>query len=196
MRKHILLFVAALIAGPVLTACQTPPTQRFPEISFANLHPINLEVASVKVASRFQPTFQAPNVEHQFPIQPQAALQRWAQDRLKSMPGGRDGATFTIVDASVKEVQLETDKDLKAKFTKEQSQRYELRLEAIVEVFDGRGLSAGHAQAAVVRTKTVREDSSLNDREKVWYEMTEAAMNDFNAEMEKNIRQYLRTWAR
>lgn len=196
MFKRILLLAAALLAGPVLTACDTPRVQRFPDITFTHEPVISLNVATVQVSSRFQPTFQAPNAEHLFPVQPQAAMQRWAQDRLKAVPGGRDGATFTIVDASVKEVQLETDKDLKAKFTKEQSQRYELRLEGLLQIFDGRGVSAGQVEATVSRTRTVREDASLNDREKLWYEMTEAAMKDFDAEMEKQIRRYLSNWVR
>ena len=42
-----------------------------------------------------------------------------------------------------------------------------------------------------MRTRTVREDASLHDRKRIWFEMTEALMKDFNAEMEKNIRQHL-----
>ena len=41
------------------------------------------------------------------------------------------------------------------------------------------------------RSRTVREDASLNDREAVWFTMTEALLNDFDKELEKNIRQYL-----
>lgn len=193
---RILLFVAALLAAPVITACDTPRAQTFPDITFANLHPITLDVANIQTANGFRSTMAAPNAEFRFPVQPQAAMQRWAKDRLRTTGTGRDGAVFTIVDASVKEVQLAIDQDLKAKFTKEQSQRYEMRLEARLEIFDGRGLSAGNVAGTVTRSQTIREDASLNDREKIWYEMTEAAMKDFNAEMEKNIRQYLGTWAR
>lgn len=196
MNTRILFLVAALLAVPVLTACETPRAQTFPEITFASLHPIMLDVANIQTASSFRSTLAAPYVEHQFPAQPQAAMQRWAKDRLRTTGTGRDGAVFTIVDASVKEVRLAIDQDLKAKFTKEQSQRYELRLEGKLEIFDGRGLSAGNVGATVSRFTTVREDASLNDREKTWYDMTDAAMKDFNAEMEKNIRQHLGIWAR
>jgi hypothetical protein len=196
MFKRILILAAAFLAGPVLTACDTPRVQRFPDITFAHEPAIALNVANVQVSSRFQPTFQAPHAEHLFPVQPQAAMQRWAQDRLKAASGTGDTAVFTIVDASVKEVQLAIDKDLKAKFTKEQSQRYELRLEGMLQVFDGRGASAGQVETTITRTRTVREDSSLNDREKAWYEMTEAAMKDFDAEMERQIRRHLGNWAR
>jgi hypothetical protein len=37
------------------------------------------------------------------------------------------------------------------------------------------------------RSRTVPEDVTLNDREKVWFEMTEALMNDLNASLERQI---------
>ncbi|MCH8213764.1 MAG: hypothetical protein IIC54_06800, partial [Proteobacteria bacterium] len=43
----------------------------------------------------------------------------------------------------------------------------------------------------VSRSRTLREDASINDRERMWFDLIEALMRDFNAELEKNIRQYL-----
>jgi hypothetical protein len=42
----------------------------------------------------------------------------------------------------------------------------------------------------------VAADATLNDRERVWFNMTEQAMADLNASLEKSIPQYLRTYLR
>jgi hypothetical protein len=34
----------------------------------------------------------------------------------------------------------------------------------------------------------VREDITINDREKVWFEMLEQAMNELNTELERQIK--------
>ena len=47
----------------------------------------------------------------------------------------------------------------------------------------------GYATAAATRSRSVAENISLNDRERVWYEMVEQMMNDVNAELDRQIRQ-------
>jgi hypothetical protein len=40
-----------------------------------------------------------------------------------------------------------------------------------------------------VRSITVPEDASLNERERTWYELTEKLMNDMNTQLEETLRQ-------
>ncbi len=46
------------------------------------------------------------------------------------------------------------------------------------------------------RTHTVAADATLNDRERLWFDMTEGTMKDLNAQLEKNIPVYLRAYLR
>jgi hypothetical protein len=187
-----LKFLALTVLLPIaLAACETPsPEQKLPGLSYAHLGPLRLNVARVDVASEYKAPLQAPNVDHQFPTTPEAALRQWAADRLQ--PAGRDDmARFLIVDAAAIEIRLKRDTGLKGTFKKEQSERYDVSVEATLEIFDSRGFRRGFATARAKRTRTVPEDITLNQREKVWFEMTEAVMNDFNAELERNIRRHL-----
>ncbi|MBL6936164.1 MAG: hypothetical protein ISR48_12220, partial [Alphaproteobacteria bacterium] len=45
--------------------------------------------------------------------------------------------------------------------------------------------------AHAVRTQTVAEDSTLDERERVWFAMTEALMKELNATLEANIPKHL-----
>jgi hypothetical protein len=42
----------------------------------------------------------------------------------------------------------------------------------------------------------VREDITINKRERIWFDLTEALARDFDAAMEKNMRQHLGRWIR
>ena len=183
--------VLASLVALVLAACQTPPpAQRLPELTYGHLDRLNLDVAALEVVSEFRSPMKAPHVEHLFPTPPQTALERWAADRLEA--AGRQGiARFVIKDARGTATPLAIDKGLARAFTKEQSVRYEARVEAFLEIVDERGFRKGFASARVSRTRTLGEDATLNERDKAWFDLTEAVMRDFNAEMEKNIRQYL-----
>lgn len=184
--KRIFLLGAVLSVG----ACAANPVQTLPELSYGHLSPLRLDVAVVRVVSTYKAPLAAPNVDHLFPTPPQKALRRWAADRLKAT--GKGGmAKFIIIDASVRETPLTMKEGLKGAFTKQQSERYEARIEARLEITGPARGQSGFAAARVSRSRTVREDITLNERAKIWFDLTEALMRDFNAEIEKNIRQYL-----
>ncbi|MCH7935984.1 MAG: hypothetical protein IH994_02695 [Proteobacteria bacterium] len=189
----------ALIVLPVLVlglaACETPvPEQSLPELTFAHLKPIKLNVATIEVVSHYKQPLKPPNVEHLFPTPPLRALRRWAGDRLKAV-GKSGSARLIIKKASAVETVLKKKTGFTATFTKQQSQRYDLSVEATLEIFaDGR--PRGRASAHATRFSTVREDASINTRQRLWFDLTEALVRDFDVEMENNIRRHLGAWIR
>ena len=194
MNKMRRVFRAALIVlalGMTLAACEaTVPVKTFPELTYQHLGKIKLDVASIDVVQAYKPPMKAPNVEHRFPTSPMTALSRWGHDRL--IAGGDKGyARFSILDAAVRETALAMKEGIKGAFTKDQSERYDAALEARLELFDGTGKSLGFVDAKTSRSVTVREDATVNDREKAWFDLTESLMKDINTELEKNISAYL-----
>ena len=187
----------ALIVLPVLVlglaACETPVVeQSLPELTFAHLKPIKLNVATIEVVSEYLPPLRPPNVEHLFPMPPLKVLRRWASDRLKAV-GQSGSARLVIHKASAVESVLKKNTGFTAAFTKQQSHRYDLAVEATLEIFaDGR--QKGHALAHATRFSTLREDASINKRQRIWFDLTEALVRDFDAEMENNIRRHLGAW--
>ncbi|NQV83010.1 MAG: hypothetical protein HQ494_04240 [Rhodospirillales bacterium] len=184
--------VLAVVFALGLVACETPvQTQKMANLTFGHLKPIRLDVAKIEVVSHYQPPLRAPNVEHLFPTPPAAALKQWAKDRLRAV--GRSGtARLVIVNAGAVESRLAQKTGLTATFTKQQSQRYDLAVEARLEITSpiGRGQTSAHAS----RFTTVREDITLNIRERTWLDLTEALVRDFDVAMEQNMRQHLGRW--
>ena len=190
--KRFAVVVLPAVLALALAACETPvQVQKFSEMTFTHLAPIALDVAAVEVVARYQPPMKAPHVDHLVPTPPIKAIRQWAADRLK--PVGRSGTAQLVVHAaSVVETALEQKTGFKAAFTKQQAQRYDFLIEASLEVADGS--RRGRAEARVSRFITMREDASLNERDRIWFKETEAMMADFNAELERNVRQYLGGW--
>jgi len=154
---------------------------------------LSLDVAKLETMSSYTPPMSAPNVDHLFHTSPAGALGRWAKDRLRAV--GKNGfARFTIIEASVTETQLDMKKGIIGAFTKDQSERYDAVLEAKLEIFDDSDLSVGFARAKATRSVTVREDSSVNQREQAWFHLTEELVRDIDAELQKNISMYLSRW--
>ena len=172
-------------------ACSVPPPDTsFPEITYKHRPPIRFDVREVVVQRDYTPPLKAPNVDHLMPNPPVVLAITWAQDRLAAA-GGSGRLLFRIVDASVVETELHHDSNLQDLFTVSQSERYDAHLAIEVELVDDNGFTRASVTGEADRSITLPEDSSLHEREKVWFKLAETVMNDLDAELEKTLHQYM-----
>jgi hypothetical protein len=193
---RIPVFSAVIAAFLALAGCATE-VQRpgFSRISFAHLQPISLNVARIEVENLYVPPATRPNVEHEFPVSPAAVASNWGRDRLRAV--GQTGIARVIVRrASVIEVPLKRSTGVKGAFTRDQSERYDAIIDMAVELRDANGDIRVAAESTAKRSRSVSENISLNDREKVWFEMTEAMMSDLNTALENQVRIHMKEWIR
>jgi hypothetical protein len=184
-----LIAICVTLAAALAGCASAPPVQRFPELTYGHLGVMRFDAARVEVASEYQPPLRAPNVDHVFPTPPERVMRRWAQDRLAASGAGDRFVRFVILDAKVTETNLPRTTGVTGAFTRDQSQRYDLTMAAAIEVREERGnFRSGYATASTSRSRTVREDITINDRDKVWFEMLEQAMNELNTELERQVR--------
>lgn len=190
------ILAMAGVAGGLLAACATPdPEPVFPELSYAHFGTISLDVARIEVKRAYVQPSKKPNVEHLFPVNPLATAERWAKDRLRAA-GPTGVALVTISQASVVEVPLPRTKGVRGLFTKDQSERYDGLIEITIRILGQDGRERASVMSRAQRSRTVAEDLSLIEREKVWFELTEAMMNDLNAALQRQINEHLRAFIR
>jgi len=184
--RRLALCVPLLFA---LAACASePPPPRFPDISFKGEPPILLDVARVELVTTFQPSFAPPEVEHEFAVPPQRALENLCKDRLQAIaPASRRVARFTIVDAKVVDTPLPLKEGLKADFTNQQAQRYDGQVEIRLDIYDENGIVVRTATARASRSRTVDQDITPNARDRVWYEMSDELAHAADQVLEQYI---------
>ncbi|MGE5515350.1 MAG: hypothetical protein ACM31D_05960 [Bacteroidota bacterium] len=184
----------ALLCALTLAACENkPPVQKLPEISFADKRPFMLDVGQLEIVPEYISPGKRPNIEHLMPVSPENATVRWAQDRLR--PVGRSGfARVVIKDAKVVEVPLKTDKGFTGMFKQEQEERYDASLDVAIQILDERHMPVADVVARATRTRTVPEGVSLNERDRVLYEISESLIRDIDTQMDGLIRSYLNRW--
>ena len=188
--------VALAAVAVMVVACETGSVQpHYPMITFSHLAPVNLDVAAVEYVDQYVPPQDAPNVDHLFPVPPSTVARLWAHDRLLAT-GVTRRARVVLVAASVTETPLAKTKGLTGTFTIDQVARYDATAEMRVEIVTDAGVVEGRANAIATRSRTVPEDITLNQRDQIWFEMTEALMRDLDAELVKNIRLHLGRWVR
>jgi len=67
-------------------------------------------------------------------------------------------------------------------------------VEAQLEILNADGRLIQLASARATRSRSVMEDAKPEERERVWFELLEALMKDFDKEMERAIRLYMDPW--
>jgi hypothetical protein len=190
-RTFLLLPSIALLA-----ACDTPPMrQSFATLTFQDRPQIRLDVAQIEIVQVYRAPGVAPHVDHLFPQKPADVAAAWGRDVLRPV-GERGMATYTILDASATETALPRTTGLTQTFKTEQSERYDLHIEVKLELGNPLLRTTGIATASATRSQTVAENTTLNQREAVWFQMTESAMRELDQKLEAAIRDKLRVFVR
>lgn len=190
------LAIATLLMTAALAGCaKAPPNPVYPEITFQHLNPLYLNVGEIKIVDEFRPPLKLPHVEHELPVSINQSLRNWVRDRLRTTGNSGAVATITIKDASAVEKSLQKETGLKGVITKDQSELYEFHLLVELKITEISGSSA-FVTAEAIRTKSVPEGITLNQREKMYFTQVEALMRAFDPEMEKNIRTFMGAYLR
>ncbi len=193
-RTRIAAFAALAALG--LAGCESPvPRAQFPQLAYRHLPAFSLDVARIEVVDEYAAPGARPNVEHLFPIVPARVMERWAGDRLRAV-GATRRAVFHIRTASVVETSLRRMGGVRGAFTTEQTERYDAVLDVMVEIVGGDGRREAVVESRAERSRTVPEDITLNDREKMWFELVESLMTDLNASLDRQIRANFGTYLR
>jgi hypothetical protein len=192
-RGLLILLFATLLAG-----CDTPPSREsFPKLTYGYLPPYRLAVQNVEIVNAYRSPMTSPNVEQDFPVSPAGTAAQWGRDRLIA-EGGRDRAVYTVQRGDPVEVHLAQGDSggMLSDFTESQSERYDLNIAVQLQIIDPTGRVTASVDAKATRSRTVADDATLNERERVWFQLTEAAMKDLNASLEKSIPLYMQSYLR
>jgi hypothetical protein len=192
MRNATLIFLWALLGG--LAGC-SEYRQTTPELNFAHLPRIVLDVREAQIDSRYRSPGTPSHIEQTVKPTPEAALIRWAQQRLRS-DGTQNIARFTILSAPLTAENLRKSSGLTGALTTEPEQRWTVTVEAQLEILDESGRRLDGYTAKVTRTRDVLEGLTYEERDRFWYDLLSATMAEFDAEMITGIRQYAAPWLR
>ncbi len=182
------MLIVAGLAAP-LAACdnEPPPRQNFADLHFTNEPPLRLAVASIEINDEYRPNFDPPHYEQRFPIPLPHVADNWARDRLRAV-GTSGRAVAVIIDASAVEISLPKESGISATFTDQPDTQYNARVGIRVEARDDRGGTARMAEAHAERSVTTVEGTTLDERDRMLYQMESELMTELDRQLETQIR--------
>ena len=157
------------------------------------MKPISLGVVKIELTSISNSNKNSETLGNRFPISPHSALKKWALHRLQ-LAGNAGTARFLIIKANVTETKLNRDKTITGLFKQEASERYDASVEGRLEILDKQGSLLAAVNSSANWSQTVREDTSLTERRRIWFSMIEKLMARFNDNLEELIQRYLKKY--
>ena len=182
-RRQFILTGFSLGAGLTLISCAPPPeAPAFPDIRFTGEPPLMLQASQIEIRTVYRPG----DADNAYPVSPLRAIQNWARDRLRA--NGQGGpARFTIADATAKVTDLPVKGGVSGAFTDQVSQKYDIGLDAALEVLDTTGVVVRSARVTVSRSATVLQSATANERARTRYNMVRDMMSEFNSQAQQRI---------
>ena len=182
-RRQFILTGLWVGSGLTLVACAPPPeSPSFADIRFTGEPPFMLQASQVEIRTLYQPG----DAENAFPVSPLRAIQNWARDRLRA--SGQGGpARFTIADATARIADVPVRGGVTGTFTDQVSQKYDVAIDAALELIDTTGVALRSARVTVSRSATVLQSASANDRARTRYGLVRDMMADFDAQAQARI---------
>ena len=193
MRTATLIMIAVFGVGG-LGGC-VEKTQPVPELTFAHSSPILLNVRVAEIDSKYRSPGAPPNIEQTVNPTPEAALIKWAQQRLRSV-GTENVARFTILNAPLTADPLAKTSGFVGAFSTEPGQRWTVTVEAQLEILDESGNRLDGYTAKVTRSRDIAEGLTYEQRNRFWYDLLSVTMSEFDSQMDNGIRQHTGRWLR
>jgi hypothetical protein len=185
--------IAAATMALLLTGCETEvPARSFPDIGFLHKQPYKLDVATIEVEKQ-PPSSEPDSIVHELPVSLSAVAEKWARQRLTAA-GTNGTAIVRIVKATVVEEELAKTGGIRGAFTTDQTERYTGDLAISLSLTNDHG--QGNVQASARKIRTIAEDATLAEREKLWFDMVETLAREVDDEMDRQIGAHLTEFLR
>jgi hypothetical protein len=172
--RRAALTALSLCLPALLTACGgSPAPTSFTPLIWDYLPRLKLNVASIDIDDSWTPGNGRREQGSLAPTPPGDALRKMAEDRL--LAAGTSGrAVFVIDDASIVQSR----------------DKYAGTFAVHLDISTSDGTRSGYAEARVLRTRNIDDDSSEGERAEL-YDLIKHMMSDMNVEFEYQIRRSL-----
>jgi hypothetical protein len=172
----------------ILSGCvYAPPASELPELSYANIQPLSLDVGSIEIVNQ---VFLGVNNAQPFMAQsPSAALTSMLQNRLKAVGQNRDRLLVTIEEAAITQKFLPKEEGFRDIFFNDP----DTGLVGVMKVrVDLKPAIQSQHQGAFVqvsanRSGTILESATAADRERVYLELTENLIRDIQTGLDESL---------
>lgn len=188
LRIHFQTFFRIMLLGAMVVlvqACSSGAVKEgmpLPELTFAHLAPVHLNVAEIKTEQIFEPDQEHQKVINQMPISPNSAVLRYFDQRY--VAAGNEGRLIIqIIDTTVSRAEIEPEGRFSKLIGINKKQKYNAMAHIDVRFRRNTGSPASTSSVTARRTLTMPQNISLAEKDARLLEMIEDLVDEIDSIM-------------
>lgn len=191
--RYARIIMVLITASLSLSACGGigSPVQ-YKSLYFSQYQPIYMNVSSIEVVEEYKSPMRPPFVEHLLPYSPSEAVRIWARDRLRT--AGDERTMQIIVRTGSVTAKSSGGGGISRQIPLVSSggqTTYDARLEVEMRLYGASAISEASVFVNATRTATLPSHADDHTRQILFRKLISDMMDEFNAEMEKNLFLYM-----
>lgn len=185
MTRWMVIFGLVWLAG----CGQSSPVEYKP-LYFTQYQPIYMAVSSIEIVEDYKSPQRPPYIEHLIPYAPAEALRIWVRDRLRTA-GGNKTMQVIIRNGSVIATPVAGSGMGGGVIPLGGDRRYVAKLEVEMRLYGEGVISEASIFVNATRNMVMSENADDATRNRAFRKLITDMMDEFNAEMEKNLFMYM-----
>lgn len=181
------LFVCLLL---VLGACSSssPEGKPLPDMTFKHVEPIIVRVSSVDIENRYDSAADLKDVSSSFPVPPDIALRRYAENRIKAAGFDEAGTLkFVIEDVHIYQSMVQPAGKFSGWLGVKRKDLYEVAMKIRLYIVADDGAEGIHSILNMRRSIAIPQSYSLAEKEQEKFKFLEMLMSDVDEAVIKTL---------
>ena len=194
-KRNFFNTLSIMILSFALLGCTSTQNVKIENVDFSNIKSLKGNFVNFIIKKNFIKKLENPYIDYYVPEKLSDILIKWGEKRFESKDSESSNTiVLSILKANTLAFPLNTEEKIEDLWNSPASLKLEMYIEVYIELLDDKGVEIAYCEVKAFRSKVLREDISLEERDFQIQEMTKSIFNDFDRLAVEKIKDVFRDY--
>ncbi len=194
-KRNFFNTLSVMILLFALLGCTSTQNVKIENVDFSNIKSLKGSFVNFIIKKNFIKKLENPYIDYYVPEKLSDIIIKWGEKRFESKdPDSSNTIVLNILKANTLAFPLNTEEKIEDLWNSPASLKLEMYIEVYIELLDDKGVEIAYCEVKAFRSKVLREDISLEERDFQIQEMTKSIFNDFDRLAVEKIKDVFRDY--
>lgn len=180
-KRNFFNTLSIMILSFALLGCTSTQNVKIENVDFSNIKSLKGSFVNFIIKKNFINKLENPYIDYYVPEKLSDIIIKWGEKRFESKDSDSGNSiVLNILKANTLAFSLNTEEKIEDLWNSPASLKLEMYIEVYIKLLDDKGVEIAYCEVKAFRSKILREDISLEERDYQIQEMTKSIFNDFD----------------
>ena len=180
-KRNLFNTLSIMILSFALLGCTSTQNVKIENVDFSNIKSLKGSFVNFIIKKNFINKLENPYIDYYVPQKLSDIIIKWGEKRFESKDSDSGNSiVLNILKANTLAFSLNTEEKIEDLWNSPASLKLEMYIEVYIKLLDDKGVEIAYCEVKAFRSKILREDISLEERDYQIQEMTKSIFNDFD----------------